>query len=95
MVKFLLTVLIVSFIIRFVAPVLLRLFVSSFLKKQARRYAQPFEGNPFQAPPTEARPNGSAQRPGQVRVDFVPPAAKPDKPKDFQGGEYVDYEEVK
>jgi hypothetical protein len=94
MVKFLLTVLIVSFIIRFLAPVLLRLFVSSFLKKQARRYAQPFEGNPFQAPPPEPRPNGNAQ-PGQVRVDFVPPAAKPETPKNFQGGEYVDYEEVK
>lgn len=93
MATFLLTVLVISFIIRFVAPVVLRWLVGSFLKKQAHRYGQQFGGqNPFGTPPP---PRSSSSAPGQVHVDYVPPKQKPTRAKEFKGGEYVDFEEVK
>lgn len=32
---------------------------------------------------------------GEIKVDYVPKNTSANKPADFQGGEYVDYEEVK
>ena len=38
----------------------------------------------------------STTKPGQVRVDYVPPTTSAAERKhEFRGGEYVDYEEVK
>ena len=89
MVKFLLFLLVFFFLIRYVVPLVLRLVVGNLLQKQARRY-----GNPFgpQAPFGQARP--SSPPPGEVRVDYVPPTPNP-ADKEFKGGEYVDFEEVK
>ncbi|WP_167856440.1 DUF4834 family protein [Hymenobacter metallicola] len=97
MVKFLLILLIISFVVRFLLPIVLRLLVGKFVQKQARRYGQQFGGGvPFEGafgtppPPRNPAPSG-----GNVRVDFVPPKAQKSKPENFQGGEYVDFEEVK
>ena len=94
MATFLLTLLVLFFVARFILPIVLRMVVGNFVKKQARRYGQAAGGNPFGAPFEPARPqsNGSS---GEVHVDFVPPREKPQKPKDFKGGDYVDFEEVK
>jgi uncharacterized membrane protein len=93
MATFLLTLLIVFFIARFVLPVVLRMVVGNFIKKQARRYGQAAGGSPFGAPfePAQPRSNNST---GEVHVDYVPPRQKP-QPKEFKGGDYVDFEEVK
>ncbi|OUJ73732.1 DUF4834 family protein [Hymenobacter crusticola] len=88
MVKFLLTLLVISFIIRFVVPVVLRLLVGNLVQKHTRRFEQQFGGSPFNPPPTSPPP-------GEVRVEYVPPKQKPTPSKEFRGGEYVDYEEVK
>lgn len=94
--KFLLILLIVSFALRFLLPIILRFFLGRFVQKQARRYGQQFGGNmPFDGafgttPPPRPAPTG-----GNVRVDFVPPKPQKGKPENFQGGEYVDFEEVK
>ena len=87
MVKFLLTLFIFFFLVRYVVPAVLRLLVGAFVQKQARRYSDTF-GQP--APPPR-RPT----EPGKVRVDYVPPAAKNGQSSEFKGGEYVDFEEVK
>lgn len=38
-------------------------------------------------------PNFNRQRPNDVNIDSAPPKQK--QKKDFKGGEYVDYEEIK
>ena len=85
--KFWLLFILIFFAIRYLLPIVLRLALSSFVHKQMRNGG-------FGVPP-QASP-GPADAPGQVRVDYVPPVA-PDnqKPHDFKGGEYIDFEEVK
>ncbi len=88
--KFWLLLIVVFFLIRYVLPVVLRAVLGGFVRKQMR-------DSGF-APPPQAARSGPPPAPGQVRVDFVPPAPKapgPDQPHDFKGGEYVDFEEVK
>jgi hypothetical protein len=43
-------------------------------------------------PQQEPRPNGNGRQQGNVKIDYVP--EQPDR-KDFNGGQYVDYEEIK
>jgi hypothetical protein len=85
--KFWLIFVLIFFAVRYLLPIVLRLVLSSFVRKQMRNGGFVV---PPQAPPS--RPTA----PGQVRVDYVPPAARgTEKPHDFRGGEYVDFEEVK
>ena len=92
--KFLLVLLIFGLLMRYVLPLVVRLVIKHLLKKQARQFGQQFGGNPFEAP---ARPSARATSttPGEVHVDYVPPRPQPKKPKEFTGGDYVDFEEVK
>ena len=85
--KFWLIFILIFFAVRYLLPIVLRLALSSFVRKQMRNGG-------FVVPP-QAQP-GPADAPGQVRVDYVPPVA-PDngKSRDFKGGEYVDFEEIK
>lgn len=87
--KFWLIFILIFFAVRYLLPIVLRLALSGFVRKQMRNGG-------FVVPP-QARPeNGSASRPGEVRVDYVPPTAEQSRqPHDFKGGEYVDFEEVK
>ncbi|GAB2789218.1 K+-transporting ATPase c subunit [Hymenobacter luteus] len=94
MIKFLLVLLILWLIMRFVMPLVLRLVVGNLVKKKAQRFGQQFGGAPFTQPRPEARRSGTASA-DEVQVDYVPPRAKSQKPKEFKGGEYVDFEEVK
>ena len=83
--RFWLIFILIFFAVRYVLPIVLRLVLSGFVRKQMRNGG-------FVVPP---RP-GPAPAPGEVRVDYVPPAAPEGaKPADFKGGEYVDFEEVK
>lgn len=87
MVKFWLILIITFFLIRYVLPTVLRLVLSGFVRKQMR------DGG-FVVPP-QSRP-GPPPAPGEIRVDYAPPAdPASDKPPGFKGGEYVDFEEVK
>ena len=87
--KFWLLLLLIFFLIRYVLPPVLRLLLGSFVRRQVRNSG-------FGPMPGDAPRPGSPPAPGQVRVDFVPPATAQNRPKPgFQGGEYVDFEEVK
>ena len=89
MYKFWLVLIITFFLIRYVLPVVMRLVLGSFVRKQMRNGG-------FGVPPPRARarrPPGPPPAPGQVRVDYVPPAAT--EGSQFEGGEYVDFEEVR
>ena len=93
MAKFLIILLVIWLVSRYILPVVLRWAVKALVKKQAKKFEQQFGQSPFTQPP----PRPSATRPtapGEVHVDFVPPQAEPDT-KEFKGGEYVDFEEVK
>ena len=85
--RFWLILILVFFALRYVLPIVLRLVLSSFVRKQMRNGG-------FVVPP-QSQP-GPPPAPGQVRVEYTPPvAAESVKPQGFKGGEYVDFEEVK
>jgi len=92
MVKFLLTLLIFIFLVRYVVPALLRMLIGSFVQKHARRYNDAFGE---QAPFGQPRPTPPPTEPGKVRVDYVPPPTTNGQHTEFKGGEYVDFEEIK
>ena len=85
--RFWLLFILLFFAVRYVLPVVFRLVLGGFVRKQMRDHG-------FVVPPNAS--SGRRAAPGEVHVDYVPPAA-PDKarPPDFKGGEYVDFEEVK
>ena len=85
--RFWLILILVFIALRYVLPIVLRLVLAGFVRKQMRNGG-------FMVPPQQ--PPGPAAAPGEVRVDYVPPAAaEAEKPPGFKGGEYVDFEEVK
>ncbi len=88
--KFWLISILIFFAVRYLLPIVLRLALNSFVRKQMRNGG-------FSVPPqAQPTPGPAAARPGEVRVDYVPPvAAQPGKQPGFTGGEYVDFEEVK
>ena len=85
--RFWLIIILIFFAIRYVLPIVLRLVLGSVVRKQMQKGG-------FVVPPQQ-RP-GPPPAEGQVRVDYVPPAAPEQaRPQGFKGGEYVDFEEVK
>ena len=86
--KFWLIFILIFFAVRYLLPIVLRLALGSFVRKQMRNGG-------FMVPP-QGPSAGAGTRPGEVHVDYVPPAAaERGKPSGFKGGEYVDFEEVK
>lgn len=97
MLKIILTTLAIIFLIRLVAPVLFRWLLSAFVKKGMRNGTFFTNGNinqqrRQQQSGNHSRNNSNGRSNGEVRIDYIP--EKPDR-KEFNGGEYVDYEEVK
>ncbi|MBD2770446.1 DUF4834 domain-containing protein [Hymenobacter sp. BT664] len=85
--RFWLILILLFFAVRYVLPIVLRVVLTGFVRKQMRNGG-------FGVPP-QSRP-GPPPAPGEVRVDYVPPITpKGEKPPGFKGGEYVDFEEVK
>ena len=88
--RFWLIFILIFFAVRYLLPIVLRLAFGTFVRKQMRDAG-------FVVPPqTPPAGGGPATRPGEVRVDYVPPTPpERDQPSGFKGGEYVDFEEVK
>jgi len=98
--SFAISLLLFFLFVRFVLPQVLRAVLGSFVRQQVHKAQQ---GGFY--PPTGANPAGGYQtqnqqepapKPGQVRVEYVPPVTSASERRhEFRGGEYVDYEEVK
>jgi hypothetical protein len=93
MIKFIFTTFLIIMFMRLVAPVLLRWLVAFLFKKHVRNSGfgtqQQSYGQPQQAY------NHTASNPtGKIKIDYIPEEQTKGK-KEFTGGEYVDYEEVK
>lgn len=90
--SFVVSLLLFFLLVRYILPGVLRAALSGLVRQQVRKaqQAHPGQGEFFRAP------TGPPPKPGQVRVDYVPPTTKPTERKkaDFTGGEYVDYEEL-
>jgi len=84
--KFFIILIILFFVFRLIMPHLIRWALKVFIKKTLQNGAF----TQFEQPFTPPQP----QPEGKIKVDYVPNNKDP-KPKDFPGGEYVDYEEVK
>jgi hypothetical protein len=96
MIKFIIITILTIYFIRLVAPFVFRWLLAMFVKKnlrngsffysnmkqQQRQYQDFHQQNSQQ--------NNAAR--GKVKIDYIPD--QKDR-KDFDGGEYVDYEEVK
>lgn len=82
-----------SLLVRYLLPVVLRAVLGSFVRQQVHKAQQGGFYPPSGSPQPGYRSPEAA--PGQVRVDYVPPKAATERPREFRGGEYVDYEEVK
>ncbi len=88
------------FFIRYALPTLLRAALGGFVRQQVHKAQQP--GGPFGPRPAgpfgpqgpAGRPAGPPPAPGQVRVDYVPPATGAPRTGSDRVGEYVDFEEV-
>jgi hypothetical protein len=95
MIKFIFTTLLIIFFFRMVAPVLFRWLLGAFVKKSMRNGTFFYPNQQQQRPNQEqyksnGQPNGRNN--GNVKIDYIP--EQPNQ-KHFDGGEYVDYEEVK
>jgi hypothetical protein len=75
-------ILIVLFFL-FVFPSIFRFLLKLFIAKQVNKAQDEFY----------RQQRASQKREGQINVDYVPDDLK--NKKDFGGGEYIDYEEVK
>ncbi|WP_026461850.1 hypothetical protein [Adhaeribacter aquaticus] len=83
--KFFIILTILFFLFRLIMPHVMRWALKAFVKKTINNGTFTNAAGPF----TQNRP---PQPEGEIKVEYIP---KDPKPKDFRGGEYVDYEEVK
>jgi hypothetical protein len=89
MIKFLFVTFLIFLFFRLVAPTLFKWLLGMFIKKKVRNGSF-FYTNMNQQQRNTSDTTGRAE--GKVKIDYIP--EQPDK-KGFDGGEYVDYEEVK
>lgn len=84
MLKFLL----ILFLILFIFPRLLKWALRGFVVSQFNKAQQDFQQK------QQTYSNTSRKREGEIDVDFIPPKNGKSS-QNFNGGEYIDYEEVK
>jgi len=93
MIKYILTTILIIYLVRLVAPFLFRWLLALFVKKSLRNGTFFYNGtNPPQQPPRSNGSTHAGRAKGNVNIDYIP--EQPER-RDFNGGEYVDYEEVK
>ena len=99
--SFWISLLIFFLLVRYILPVVLRAALGGFVRQQVHKAQQggfypPAGAGPMGGSQAQGQPEAAA-KPGQVRVEYVPPTTSPagDRRHEFRGGEYVDYEEVK
>lgn len=92
MIKFIFTTLLIIFFIRLVAPVLFRWLLGMFIRKKMRNGSFFYSNMHQQQRQQQNGHNHNGKTEGKVKIDYIP--EQPDR-KNFDGGEYVDYEEVK
>ena len=93
MIKFILITFLVFLFFRLVAPTLFKWLLAMFIKKKVRNGSF-FHTNMHQQQQNQ-QPNGhssNGRAEGKIKIDYVPEQSAK---KSFDGGEYVDYEEVK
>ncbi|MFC5270649.1 DUF4834 family protein [Adhaeribacter terreus] len=90
MFKFIIVSFLIIMFIRLVAPFLLRWLVAFLFKKHIRKTGFDPQQHPF----GNSQQHRYQKPSGNVRVDYIP-EDKLHQKKDFEGGQYVDYEEIK
>ena len=83
MLKFLLIFFIIFYLVFKVGGFLVRLFLGN-LVKQNRQQTYQYDTAQKKQP-----------RDGNVHIDYIPEEGQDKEPKEYKGGDYIDYEEVK
>lgn len=89
--KFFLILLVVSLLLRLLMPYIIKWAIKAFVKKTIKNGTFNNAAGPF-APFNQN--NQPPQPEGNIKVNYKSKGQQ-ERPKDFPGGEYVDYEEVK
>lgn len=92
MIKFIFVSILIIFFIRLVAPVVFRWLLGMFIKKKMRNGSFFYTNMHQQQRQQQNGQSNNGRAEGKVKIDYIP--EQPDR-KNFDGGEYVDYEEVK
>ena len=90
MLKFIFISILVILFFRLVAPILFRWLLALFVKRSLRNGT--FFYSNMNQPQPEPRSSNNGRQQGGVKIDYIP--EQPER-KDFNGGQYVDYEEIK
>lgn len=90
MLKFIFVTILVILFFRLVAPTLFRWLLAFFIKKSIRNGT--FFYSNMNRPQPEPQPGSNGRHQGDIKIDYIP--EQPER-KDFNGGQYVDYEEIK
>lgn len=95
MLKFLLITILIFYLIYKVGGFFFRMLFTSAFQQQQRHYQEARQNahknqNGYNQKQSAKNPPNS-----NVRVDYVPAQEERNDKKDFKGGQYVDYEEVK
>ena len=90
MLKFIIVTFFIIMFIRLVAPFLLRWLVKYLFKKHVNKGTFGAPQHPF----GDSQQHRYQKPAGNIRVDYIPEEHQKPK-KDFEGGQYVDYEAVK
>ena len=83
MLKFFLILILIFYLIYRLGGFFLRVLFTSAFQQHQRQYRQGQNGHHVKTPPNS-----------NVQVDYIPKEDRGDR-KEFDGGQYVDYEEVK
>ena len=89
---YLISFIIILLVFRLVMPHLLRWAIKAFVKKTIRNGTFTNAGGPFAQEPFSQSPPAPE---GEVKVAYAPRNGQKKAPKEFPGGEYVEFEEVK
>ena len=90
MLKFLIVSFFLIMLLRLVAPFLLRILVKFIFGRTIRNAGFGAPQHPF----GDSQQHQYKKPAGNLRVDYIPEDYQKQR-KDFEGGQYVDYEEVK
>ncbi|WMJ71858.1 DUF4834 family protein [Cytophagaceae bacterium ABcell3] len=93
LIKIIITALLIYMVVKYIIRPFLRMLLQRYIRKVLQKNM-----NQFHKYQSQQRPNtGQQRREGSINIDIIPDKKENNKGnnRDKEGGEYVDYEEIK